>query len=541
MIDQQILAGDLEGALAARLAAWRETDAVGRLWRRDHTLWSEEPVPELEDRLGWLGLPETMAARCDVLRRFAAAAAGEGIGRVLLLGMGGSSLAPDVFARTFAGAPGFPGLVVVDTTHPDAVRAVDRAADPERTLVLVASKSGTTVETLSLFRHFWERLAALPERGRRFAAVTDPGTPLETLARERGFREVFSAPPDVGGRFSALSVFGLLPAALIGVDPARLLASARAASAACRDPEGDAVALGALLGEAARAGRDKLTLFTSPHLGAFPAWIEQLVAESTGKRGRGILPVAGEPPQPTALYGRDRLFVSLALAGERERPLEELLDALAAAGHPVMRIRLDEPADLGGEMFRWETAVALAGSVLGINPFDQPDVQLAKDLARRAMAGEAASVPSGVAADAAGLADAVAARLASVAAGDYVAVQAFLAPEPETDARLARLRSRLLAALRVPVTVGYGPRFLHSTGQLHKGGPDRGVFLQLVDNPRRDLPIPGSDHTFGQLIRAQADGDLAALQARGRRILRVDLGADPQAGLARLAEAVTRG
>ena len=533
----QATLGPLAEAVEARLAAWRREQAVTRLWAKDPTLWFAEPTPELEDRLGWLDLPRAMRPQVDDFRSFGEEIAAEGIERVLLLGMGGSSLAPEVFQRTFGNAAGFPSLTVVDSTHPDAIRRLDAAVDPGHTLFVVASKSGTTLETLSFFRHFWEHAAGSPAPGRRFVAITDPGSPLEGLARERGFRRIFLAPADVGGRFSALSPFGLLPAALIGHDPGRLLDAAARVADASRTADAEAVALGAILGEGARAGHDKLTFLASPHLAATPDWIEQLIAESTGKDGRGIVPIAGEPATAAEVYGDDRLFVQLKLAGEDDRPSERLLDALAAAGQPVVRLVLDEPFDLGGEVLRWEIATALAGAVLGIHPFNQPDVQLAKELARRAMAGDtAAPSPPGLPVDDDALQEVFSAWLQAAGRRDYLCVQAFLAPGEEVLRGLARLRHKLAATTRLATSVGYGPRFLHSTGQLHKGGPNSGLFLQLIDTPADDLPVPGAGHTFGQLIRAQADGDLAALTQRRRRALRVDLGRDAAAGLAKLVE-----
>ena len=529
--------GPLEGAVGRRLAAWRQERVAERLWARDHTLWFSEPRAELTDRLGWLDLPEAMPGRADELQLLADAVRDDGIDRVVLLGMGGSSLAPEMFQRTFGNAVDRPELTVLDSTHPGAVNRLTGELNLARTGFVVASKSGGTVETLSLFRHFWTALEKDPGRGARFLAITDPGSALETLGRERGFRAVVTAPADVGGRFSALCPFGLLPAALIGVDTTALLASARRGAALTHTEEGPAFTLGAVLGGAAAAGRDKLTLITSPRLAAVPAWLEQLVAESLGKQGRGVVPVIGEPLSSPSRYGRDRLFVRLRMDGEHDRPSESALDALAAAGHPVIRLELGEPLDLGGELLSWEIAVAMAGAVLGVNPFDQPDVQLAKQLAKRAMAGggETAAPPASPAATAG---DALARLLDGAAPGGYVAVQAFLAPSPETDAGLAALRRAFEGRTGLPVTVGYGPRFLHSTGQLHKGGPDGGVFLQLVDEPAADLAIPETAHSFGGLIAAQAAGDAAALAQRGRPALRLNLGGDPEDGLFNLAATV---
>ena len=410
---------------------------MARLWAKDHTLWTAEPAPEIEDRLGWLALPETMRAEVPALEAFAAEVAAAGVTRVVLLGMGGSSLAPEVFARTFGRRPGYPALLVLDSTHPEAVRAVDEQADPATTLFVVSSKSGTTIEPNSFLAHCWERAAAgsarsgAPLRGHHRPGH-HPGRPGPASAASAG---VFAAPPDVGGRFSALTHFGLVPAALIGADLAALLDEAAAMAAACRRAPADNPGLpgsGAVLGELALAGRDKATFLVSPALAALPAWIEQLVAESTGKQGTGILPVAGEPAGPPEAYGDDRLFVYLAVAGDADEAQAAAVAALEAAGHPVVRLPLDGLADLGAEMYRWEVAMAMAGSVLGIHPFDQPDVQLAKALATRAMAGEAGGgpIPAVAAADPEALAAALAGLLAQARPGDYLADPGLRRPHP---------------------------------------------------------------------------------------------------------------
>lgn len=534
--------------LVARLAGWEDEDFGGRLWRKDPTLWSAEPVPELSDRLGWLGLPNAMASELESLTALGREAAAEGVSDAVVLGMGGSSLAPEVFAHTFRSANGSPRLSVLDTTHPDAVRAAAGRLDLARTLFVVSSKSGTTTEMLSLFRLFWARCTESlgPQAaGRRFVAVTDPGTPLEVLARARGFRAVFNAPPDVGGRYSALTPFGLVPAALAGVDVGALLNSARAMADACGSRvlarANPGLRLGAAIGELALAGRDKVTFFTSPSLASFPDWIEQLLAESTGKIGRGVIPVVGEPLGPPKVYGEDRFFIALLRDGEVPPELEAGLSALERDGHPMARYRIARGTDLGGEMFRWEVATAAAGAVLGVHPFDQPDVQLAKELATKAMEEAAKGQPGS---GGAGLVEAesdpaaeLGAWLAGVAAGDYLGLQAYLPPAAETTKSLRRLQAALQARTGLAVTLGYGPRFLHSTGQLHKGGPAKGRFVQLLDSPRSDLPVPETAYTFGTLIRAQADGDAQALLQRGRKLLRLHLPADLATALARLAAA----
>jgi len=544
---QDFTLGPYQARVDERLQTWQAAHFARRLCGKDPTLWAPGPVPELADRLGWLTLPETMHGQLDDLLAFADTMRAEGVRHGVLLGMGGSSLAPEVFQRTFGHPPGYPTLIVLDSTHPAAVRAVEAQVDPGRTLFLVSSKSGTTAETLALFRYFWHRVSRMsPPPGRHFVAITDPGTPLEHLARELGFRRVFRAPPDVGGRYAALTVFGLLPAALIGMDIHRLLDRAwrmAEASAFCvAELENPSLILGAALGELALAGRDKVTFLTSPSLEAFPVWLEQLIAESLGKDGKGIVPVVDEPPASPEAYGTDRFFVHLHLEGDDNAELDRRVAALEAAGHPVARVHLTEKADLGQEFFRWEVAVAAAGAILGVHPFNQPDVELAKELARRAMAQAAREQPEEAEAVPAenpkALTKALGAWLAGAQPRDYVAVQAYLPPTTETTGALQEIRLALRDRLRLATTLGYGPRFLHSTGQLHKGGPNTGLFLQLVDDPADDLPVPETNYTFGTLIRAQALGDYLALKQRGRRVLRVHLGSDGADGLKHLAAAI---
>jgi transaldolase/glucose-6-phosphate isomerase len=541
---QRVFVGRQLGPLGDRLAALQEARAERRLWAHDRTLWCAEPCAELLDRLGWLSLPETMRPHLAEWAAFAAEVAAD-TDHVVLLGMGGSSLAPEVFARVFGARDGRPELLVLDSTHPGAVAAVERLVDLARTLFVVSSKSGTTTETTSLERHFWGRACAVvgeEAAGGRFVAVTDPGTPLARLGAERRFRRVFTAPPEVGGRYSALSPFGLVPAALLGIDLEELLDRAWTAAFAFGPEQparvNEALFLGAALGELARRGRDKLTFLTTPGLASFPGWIEQLVAESTGKQGKGIVPVVGETPDEVGEGAGDRIYAGLLLAGDGEGVVASRLEALERAGHPVVMTRLGDRYDLAAEMLRWEIAVATAGMVLGIQPFDQPDVQLAKDLAREALAGAGGTGDPPLAAAADELPRRLADLLAAAGPGHYLAIQAYLPPSEPTTARLGRLRRALAERTGCAVTVGYGPRFLHSTGQLHKGGPASGLFLQLVDRPAEDLPVPGGDTTFGRLIRGQAEGDRRALAQRGRPVLAVDLGTEAASALERLVEVV---
>jgi transaldolase/glucose-6-phosphate isomerase len=495
--------GDLEAPVARRLEELR--DIVPRIWARDHTVWADDPT-EIEDRLGWLDAPSRARLRVPELRAFAEEVAAGGLTHAVLLGMGGSSLAPDVFAKVFGSAPGKPELRVLDSTHPDVVAALEVDVPLDRTLFLVSSKSGTTIETRSHMAYF---LALVGDPG-RFVAITDPGTPLEAVAAEAGFLRVFTSPPDVGGRYSALTEFGLVPAALVGADLEGLVASAAEAAGACgpqvpaaRNP---GALLGAILGEAALAGRDKCTLaelrartiaarLDGSSLGAVGGWIEQLLAESTGKDLKGILPVDLEPPGDPE--GEDRLFLTLGNAGGR------------SPGAVVEAVR---PPDLGRAMYILEFATAVAGHVIGIHPFDQPDVQSAKD--RTAEVLKAGEVPAEPEENLGGL-------LGTVKPGGYVAIQAFVSPSDEAGRQLQAARGKIRDRLGVATTLGYGPRYLHSTGQYHKGGPNTGVFLQVFEEPKEDRPIPGQDFTFGRLIAAQAAGDLAALRERGRRAARV--------------------
>jgi len=493
-----------------RLAAERTVD---RIWARDVTVWSADPdTPELGDRLGWLDLPETMEAAAGAAVALAEDVAGW-CDRVVLCGMGGSSLAPEVLWRTFGPRAGFPHLVLLDSTHPAAVRDAAEAGAPERTLVLVASKSGTTLETASFEEFFWDRFGG---DGTRFVAITDPDTALARRARERGYRHTVLSPPEVGGRFSALSPFGLVPAALLGIDVHALLAHARAASDACRRvaPENPAARLGALMGEAALRRRDKLTVLLDDGLESFGLWVEQLVAESTGKSGRGILPVVGEVPDDLSGSESDRVFAVRGFGNGGSGAVRGAADRLARVAGPVDAAWLGAPEELGGEFFRWELATAIAGAILNVNPFDQPNVAESKTNTARMLK----EPPGDSAADDP---EALPHWLAGVGEGDYVAVTAYVPPSRETDGRLALLRRAMAQRTGGVVTVGYGPRFLHSTGQLHKGGPPRGHFLQIVDRPVVDVPVPGAPYGFARLIAAQADGDREALQARGRPVLRL--------------------
>ena len=483
----------------------------------------------------------------------------DGFRDAVLLGMGGSSLAPEVLRRSFGTRDGWPALHVLDTTDPATIRAVVDRIAPARTLFFVSSKSGTTIEALCLFAYFHGlvREAKGERAGENFVAVTDPGTPLQDLAREHGFRRVFTNPSDIGGRYSALSYFGLAPAAVAGIDVAVLLDRGIAAAEAAAAPDSDALRLGAALGAMALAGRDKATFIVSPGIDAFGLWVEQLIAESTGKLGRGILPVAGEPLGTPKHYGGDRLFVQLRLAEDATGGDDAAVGALLAEGQPVIVIDLEDVYDLGREFFRWEFAVAVAGQVLGIDPFDEPNVQESKDNTNRVLKEfeksgkldvdgiDRSDTPVALVAPGRigeGTLDQELARLVGqVGDGDYFAITAYVQPANETDAAFEDMRAAVRDATRAATTLGYGPRFLHSTGQLHKGGPPAGVFLQVTATDAADLAVPGKPFTFGQLKRAQSIGDFESLLDHGRPALRVHLGTDVTAGVEALRRALRAG
>jgi transaldolase / glucose-6-phosphate isomerase len=497
------LADDVDAAVAEALAL------VPRIAARDHTVWQDDPT-EVADRLGWLDAPERAAADVDRLRDIAEGLVADGISDVVLTGMGGSSLYPEVLATTFGSAPDHPRLHVLDSTDPGAVLALERNVPWSATVVVAASKSGGTIETRSHLARFTARLEDVHggAAARYLVAITDPGSDLDALAADAGFRAVVHGQPDVGGRFSALTPFGLLPAAILGIDLEAHLAPASGllALAQATDTSNTPVVLGAVLAAAARRGRDKLTLLLPDEVATFGAWVEQLVAESTGKQGVGIVPVLDE--DAASLVGRlgeDRVIVAL---GDRPHT-----DELAAAGAPVVQLPWDGPAHLGAEVVRWEVATAVAGALLGVNPFDQPDVQSAKTATARVLeaagGGDVDLPPPGDPAE----------ILRTVAPGGYLALLAFVTPGGDDERHVRAAAKRLRDRLRVPVTVGIGPRYLHSTGQLHKGGPAGGAFLVVVGDDPEDADVPGRPYTFSQLERAQAAGDLEALRAAGRPVV----------------------
>lgn len=534
---------DVAEAVQARLLVAAEEDVVARIWRRDDTVWGEAGRPEVADRLGWLDIADRLVGEAEALSAFADEVRGDGIRDVVVLGMGGSSLAPEVIRRTFGPQAGFPRLHVLDSTDAQAVLDVEAATDAQSTLYVVATKSGGTIETLSAFAHFHARQ---PD-GSHFVAITDPGSKLVNLAQEHGFRRTFLNDPDIGGRYSALSYFGLVPAALMGADVAGLLRGGGMAAAACRPidtrTEHAGLWLGATLGELSARGRDKLTFLIDEPLGSFGLWAEQLVAESTGKTNPhpkhgenavGILPVADEPLGAVAAYGQDRVFLHVRAQDGGGDAHDARIAELAAAGHATITVGFppDTLAEALGELFfTAEFATAVAGWVLGINPFDQPNVQEAKDNTATALQARTPAQP-----------DAHDHELQELLRGagppSYVAIMGYVAPSPGFDAAIAELRAAIRDATQVTTTFGYGPRFLHSTGQLHKGGPKHGRFLQLVHAVDATVDIPGQDYDFETLKAAQAIGDLETLRHHGLPAERVTLGTDPVAAVRHLTTRV---
>jgi transaldolase / glucose-6-phosphate isomerase len=540
-------------------------DVLRRIWRKEAALWKEEEAHQkiIKNSLGWLNVADTMIGVEDDLISFADRIRNaSGFKHVMLCGMGGSSLCPEVFRQTFGHQENYPELLVLDSTDPDVLASFQAQISLDKTLFIIASKSGTTTEPLVFYKYWYEQVGRVKENaGENFIAITDPGTLMEQMATADKFRRIFLNPSDIGGRYSALSYFGMAPAALMGLDIKRLLDRAERIVHSCAAvvpaTENPGARLGAILGECARAGRDKLTIIADPKISALGLWIEQLVAESTGKEGKGIVPVAGERLGSPSVYGDDRLFVSISV-GLLDGDTEVKLKALEAAGHPVVYRTLTDLYDLGEEFFLWEIATAFAGWRLGINPFDQPNVQESKDATKELLgkfeqtgkldeqqvvvtddvltiyadASAREHLPSS------SVSDALQAHLAQVKPGDYIALLAYIEETHDHEAAIAEIRHRLRDATRNATTTGYGPRFLHSTGQLHKGGADNGVFLQLTAQDKVDLPIPGQSYTFSILKQAQAQGDFRSLATRGRRAIRVDLGADALAGLRRLRELI---
>jgi transaldolase / glucose-6-phosphate isomerase len=518
---------------------------VPRIWAGDASLWKSDQAHTaiIRNALGWLEVVREMRAMATDFKTFADSLRAE-FKDVVVLGMGGSSLCSEVVRRVFGTRAGYPALSVLDSTVPEAVRDLLSRLDLARTLFIVASKSGTTTEPLMFHRFFFDSVKSVrgADAGRSFIAITDPGTQLVRDAERDGFRRVFTNRADIGGRYSALSYFGIVPAAIAGVDVFTLLDRALHAAHIATSPTvaaNPAARLGVILGTMAEQGRDKLTLITPAPLDSLGLWIEQLIAESTGKEGKGIVPVAGEPAGDPRQYGSDRVFASIRLR-ESDGETRGRLKALTDAGHPVVDLILEDRLDLGETFFVWEFATAVAGALLGIDAFDQPNVQESKDNTRRLLeeyksTGTMTVGGAQITPDDAG---AIASLLESVRPGDYVALTQYFGETALRNQRIDEIRATILRELRVATTSGYGPRFLHSTGQLHKGGADNGVFLQLTGGPAGDLPIPGERFGFGPLVRAQAIGDFQSLRSRGRRLVSIDLGSDVDAGLEKLAASV---
>ncbi|MBI5379428.1 MAG: hypothetical protein HZA23_04655 [Nitrospirae bacterium] len=557
----QTFLGSLQDTVSLRLQELIRERVVERLWARDASLWKPDPAlhRHIRDRLGWLAAPEAMVERAREITAFARRIREEGFTRVFLLGMGGSSLCAEVCSGTLGSAPGFPSLRVLDTTDPAAIRRAEGSAPLDRALFILASKSGSTIEMQSLFHYFRQRLESLrgTSPGDCLIAITDHGTPLETLAREERFLRVFLNPSDIGGRYSALSYFGLVPLALLGADLEPFLERALQMAKACRLPtaENPGLYLGAVLGELGARGRDKVTFLLPPALASFGDWVEQLLAESTGKEGKGLLPVVGEAAGSPEVYGEDRLFIHVRLSSAPGPGPAERAQALHRAGHPVVEIALRDPLDLAGEFFRWETATAVAGVVLGINPFDEPDVTASKlnthrileefRETRRFPSREAPLEEGGIRlyADATtragSLRDALHRFLALARPSDYLALLAYLDRSPQHEDLLQAIRIRIRDRYRIATTVGFGPRYLHSTGQIHKGGPNTGLFIQITAEDAEDLPIPGAPYSFSLLKQAQALGDYQALQERERRIVEIHMSSKVEQGLKTLLDMVS--
>lgn len=561
-----ILPRELDAAVRDTLNEWHQSKKVARLWARDAALWTNADEARW---LGWLDLPNTTDAECRELVEFAEGVKRDGFTHALVLGMGGSSMCPEVLAETFGCQAGFPALQILDSTDPGQVRAREASIEIAKTLFIVASKSGGTLEPNIFKDYFFERVkqAAGAGAGKQFVAITDPGSKMQQVAERDGFRKIFFGVPSVGGRYSALSNFGLVPAAVMGLDPAKLLAPARemARQSASEQSleQNSAVMLGVILGVAARQGRDKVTLIASPPVRDFGAWLEQLLAESTGKDGKAIIPVDRERLDEPDRFSKDRLFVYLRFDPAPDAVQDAVVRALAEAGHAVVSIPFRDEYELGAEFFRWEMATAVAGSILGINPFNQPDVEASKIETRKlteafeksgALPAESAFLEEGgiqLLSDATNVAELkrlaggdlslagyLRAHLSRLSAGDYFALLAYIEMSAAHEKGLQQIRHAVRDARRVATCLGFGPRFLHSTGQAYKGGPNTGVFLQITCEDAADLAVPGAKYSFGVVKAAQARGDFQVLAERGRRALRVHLSKDVHAGLTALHAAV---
>jgi transaldolase/glucose-6-phosphate isomerase len=559
------LPSSLQGAFSASLDDWKKNNKVARLWQKDASLWSGT---DENNWLGWLSITEEQIAHIDALKAIAADLKKARFKHALLLGMGGSSLCPEVLRMTFGKVKGHPELHVLDSTDPAQIKAIEAKVDLKSTICIVSSKSGSTLEPNIYKQYFFERVKAKvgeKEVGNRFIAITDPGSKMQQVAEADKFRKIFFGVPSIGGRYSAISNFGMVPGAVMGLDVARFLKNTaemvKACGASVATDSNPGVILGNIMGVAANHGRDKVTIIASPGISDLGAWLEQLIAESTGKIGKGIIPVDRERLAKPAVYGNDRVFAYLRLASKPNKTQDAAVAALEKAGHPVVRITLPNIYNLGQEFFRWEIATAVAGSIIGINAFNQPDVEASKietkkltsqyeatgslppeapffeDQGIRLFADErnTAALKGG-----AKLADVLKTHLARAGAGDYFAVLGYITMNAAHEWSLQGIRHAVRDKKKVATVLGFGPRFLHSTGQAYKGGPNSGVFLQITCDDAKDLPVPGQKYTFGIVKAAQARGDFAVLAERGRRALRVHLGKNVKAGLATLAKAVQK-
>jgi len=561
-----VLPQDLRGAVDQAAASWNANNNVERFWKKDPNLWTSDGE---ENWLGWIDIVERQQKDLAAFAALAADVKATGFKSVLLLGMGGSSLCPEVLSVTFGQQAGFPALHIVDSTDPAQVKAARDKVNLAETLVVVASKSGSTLEPNVLKQYFFEEMkkaVGADKVGSHFLAITDPGSKMEQVAKGDGFRHIFYGDPRIGGRFSALSNFGVVVATVAGLDYTKLLVEAAKAVASAKKPtaENPAVQLGLLMGTAANAGRDKITIFTSPEIYDLGAWMEQLIAESTGKLGKGITPVDREAIAAPEMYGKDRIFAYVRLKSTADASQDAKVAAIEAAGHPVIHIEIEDLYEIFGQFFAWEVATAVAGAVMGINPFNQPDVESAKietraltsayeetgklperqpvltDAGIKVYATEAYAATLKAAAPGQTLAGLLREHLNQIHAGDYFAALAYLPMFPEHEAAIQVMRHKVRDAKRVATCLGFGPRFLHSTGQDYKGGPNTGVFLEITADHGVDVAIPGQKFSFGVVIDAQAAGDFAVLEARGRRAVRVHLGADVAAGLKTLGAAIDK-
>ena len=568
-LQTETLPESLASAVHATLADWQASGKVGKLWSRDPSLWTGA---DEGDWLGWLGIVEDQLTHAKRLTTLGEEVRAAGFRDAVVLGMGGSSLCPEVLAITFGAQPGSPRLHVLDSTDPAQIKTLGGKVDPAATLFIVSSKSGSTLEPNIFKQYFFERVkeaVGANQAGNHFIAVTDPGSKLQKVAEDDGFRHIFHGVPSIRGRYSALSAFGMVPAAVMGIDVARFLERAHKMALACspRLPAEDnpGVVLGSILGSAAKQGHDKVTIIASPGVRDLGAWLEQLLAESTGKQGKGLIPVDREPLGSPQTYGDDRLFVYVRLESAPDSSQDRAVEALANAGHPVVRIPVADAYELGGEFFRWEIATAVAGSLIGINPFDQPDVEASK-IATRALTDEyekTGSLPgetplldvdgltlfaddengsslSSAAGTDSSLVGYLRAHLNRLSAGDYLGLLAYVEMNETHEQTLQEIRQAVRDSKHVATCVGFGPRFLHSTGQAYKGGPNSGVFLQVTCDAAADLAVPGQKYTFGVVKAAQARGDFQVLAERNRRALRVHLGADVAAGLSALRSAIAQ-